>query len=236
MTAHRDPDRLILAFFNEGVEDLPDPVYDEVRARIELTRQRAFIGPWRTSDVNRLLTIGLAAAAVVVIAIVGYQFLGNSNTGGPDATATPEPTVSSPGAAQLAAGRFESHGGQIELDASGEGSNVTGSMIYADLGGADLGGFTVDLQCTRISDGGLILIGGPVIQSSKGYAQDAPVGSNVAIVFQRGSPVKAFIHVEYPNPHEANCLTFLASVPDLGDPGFDASVLEPIVGAVTLRP
>lgn len=41
---------------------------------------------------NRYLKIGLAAAAVVVIAVVGYQFLGDANTGGPGATETPEPT------------------------------------------------------------------------------------------------------------------------------------------------
>ena len=93
MTASRDPDRLIHAFLREGLDELPDPVYDAVRDRIEETRQRAFIGPWRTSGMNRYLKIGLAAAAVVVIAVVGFQFLGNRNNGGPGATETPQPTV-----------------------------------------------------------------------------------------------------------------------------------------------
>ena len=43
---------------------------------------------------NRLLTIGLATAAVVV-AIVGYRLIGNANLGGPAASQTPQPTVSS---------------------------------------------------------------------------------------------------------------------------------------------
>lgn len=94
MTASRDPDRLIHAFLQEGLDELPDPVYDAVRDRIEQTRQRAFIGPWRTSLVTRALKYGLAAAAVVVIAIIGYQFLGKSNTGSPGASESAEPTPS----------------------------------------------------------------------------------------------------------------------------------------------
>lgn len=93
MTASRDPDRLIHAFLDEGLDELPDPIYDAVRDRIETTRQRAVIGSWRTPDMSKFVKIGLAAAAVVVIAVVGYQFLGNPNTGGPSATATPQPTA-----------------------------------------------------------------------------------------------------------------------------------------------
>jgi hypothetical protein len=96
MTAPRDPDRLIHAFLNEGLDELPDPVYDAVRNRIEQTRQRAFIGPWRTSFMTKAMKYGLAAAAVVVIAIIGYQFLGNSNTGGPGPT-SPSPSPSATG-------------------------------------------------------------------------------------------------------------------------------------------
>jgi hypothetical protein len=92
MTAQRDPDRLIRAFMNEGVEELPDPVYDEVRARIELTRQRAFIGPWRTPDAPRLLKIGLPAAVLVVAAVVGLRLVLGPNVGGPTQTPAPQPS------------------------------------------------------------------------------------------------------------------------------------------------
>jgi hypothetical protein len=91
MSAPRDLDRLLRSFLKEGPLELPDPSYDEVRDRMEHTRQRAFIGPWRTPVMNRYLQIGVAAAAVVLVAIIGFQYLG-SNVGGPNSTATPEPT------------------------------------------------------------------------------------------------------------------------------------------------
>ena len=60
MNARRDPDRLIHTFVLEGEEELQDQVYDAVRARIERKRQRAFIGPWRTPIMNRIVGFGLA--------------------------------------------------------------------------------------------------------------------------------------------------------------------------------
>jgi hypothetical protein len=110
MNKSRDPNRLIHAFLSEGEEQLQDQVYDAVRAEIENKRQRAFLGPWRTPTMNRFLSIGLGAAAVVVIGLfLGYQLLGSptSNLGGPgvtpsptaELTATPEPSTPEPSVA-----------------------------------------------------------------------------------------------------------------------------------------
>ena len=135
---------------------------------------------------NKFLPTTLAAVAVLVVACTS------------GAPTTPPPSASP---AALAIGSFISHGGQIELEATGEGSNVTGSMTYTDVGGEDVGRFAVDLACTRTTDSGLIVIGGPVTDSTN-VDEYAPEGSNVAIVLQRGSPVKAFLNLEHPDPHE----------------------------------
>jgi hypothetical protein len=91
MTASRDPDRLIRAFLREGEEELHDQVFDAVRADIEQTRQRAFIGPWRFPLMSNIVKVGLAAAAVVAAVFLGTQLLGSP--GGLGAEPTAEPTV-----------------------------------------------------------------------------------------------------------------------------------------------
>jgi len=102
MTESRDPDRLIRAFLDEGEEQLDDRVYDTVRASIEQKRQRAVFGPWSTPTMNKFLTIGLGAAAVVVAVLIGAQLLGSPGGGtgtqpspSQESTATPEPSTSS---------------------------------------------------------------------------------------------------------------------------------------------
>jgi hypothetical protein len=93
MTASRDPDRLIHAFVLEGEEELHDQVYDAVRAAIDQQPQRAGIGPWRTPIMNRFVTIGLGAAAVILALVVGAQFLGSPGGGtGANPTVTSDPT------------------------------------------------------------------------------------------------------------------------------------------------
>ena len=93
MTTRRDPDRQIHAFLLEGDELLNDQVYDAVRAEIERKRQRTFIGPWRRPLMNKLVTYGLGAAAVVVLIFAGSQFFGSVGGTGSQPTSTPEPTA-----------------------------------------------------------------------------------------------------------------------------------------------
>jgi len=64
MTAPRDPDQLIHAYFDEGPDELPDPVYDAVREGIEQTRQRADGGWWRP---RRWTTRILVVAALITL-------------------------------------------------------------------------------------------------------------------------------------------------------------------------
>lgn len=95
MTTSRDPERLIHAFLLEGEESLHDRVYDAVRAEIEQKPQRAGVGPGRTFVMNKIVGIGLAAAALVAAVLIGAQLLGSpsANVGGPGGD--PTPTTSS---------------------------------------------------------------------------------------------------------------------------------------------
>jgi hypothetical protein len=105
MTASNDFDRQLSDFLRDGPTELPYQSFDAVRDRTERSGQRVVIGPWRLPEMNKILTIGLGAAAVVVLLFVGAQLLREpaGGTGGPggepsapvDPTATVEPTPSS---------------------------------------------------------------------------------------------------------------------------------------------
>jgi hypothetical protein len=99
MTAHDDLDKQLSAFLREGPTDLPDPSFDAVRDRTESTRQRVVLGPWRVPDMNKFLAVGLAAAAVVVLLVVGTNLLGSSGNppgGAPSESAAPSEAPSEP--------------------------------------------------------------------------------------------------------------------------------------------
>jgi hypothetical protein len=122
MTTQRDPDRLIRAFLAEGRRDLPDRTYDAIRSEIERKRQRVVIGPWRLTRMNSYLKYAIAAAAVVIVAVVGINLMapGGGQVGGPaatptasprpsptpDRTAGPRPTDALPPEGPLAAGTY----------------------------------------------------------------------------------------------------------------------------------
>jgi hypothetical protein len=213
----RDVTRAIRSWLHEDRHEDVSRIAGAVLDRVETTRQRRSWWPARRFEfMNTYAKLALAAAAVLVVAVVGYNVLpGRGGVGGPNATPSPSP-------APLAVGSFISHGAQIELDATGEGSNVTGSMTGSEEGNR----FTVDLACTRTTDGGLIVIAGTVSASTFDPFTE---GSRAAIILERGSPVRAgFMFEDAPN---ATCLAFLE-----GD--FDDAIagLEPIVGTIDLRP
>jgi hypothetical protein len=93
MTASRDTERLIRAFLDEGVTELPERVYHAVRSDIDRTHQRVVIGPWRTPDMNTFAKFAMAAAAVLVVALVGYNLLPGDSPRGGTVSASPSPTV-----------------------------------------------------------------------------------------------------------------------------------------------
>jgi hypothetical protein len=106
MTAHHDLDRQLSDFLRDGPTELPYESFDAVRDRTEQSGQRVVIGPWRLPEMNKTVTYGLGAAAVVAVLVLGYQYISSpSNTGNPsappataEATATSEPSPEPPAA------------------------------------------------------------------------------------------------------------------------------------------
>jgi hypothetical protein len=108
-TSNRDVNRAIRSWLredrHEDVSRIAGAVLDQVDT---IPQRRATWWPARrTPTVNKVFGFGLAAAAVVVVLIVGAQFVGSPGPGGLGAgptataepTATPEPTPSPPASA-----------------------------------------------------------------------------------------------------------------------------------------
>jgi hypothetical protein len=227
MSQERDVTRLVRSWIREDQHESADRILGVVLDRLDTTPQRRSWWPaWRSNRMNTYAKLIAAAAAVLVVAFAGYQLLpGNSGIGGePTIAPSPSPTV-------LARGNFVSHGVTAELDATGSGANVAGSMALSE---SDTGNrATVDLECTRTTEGGLIEIGGLVTEST--FGDGFPQGHRVAVIFQPGSPVKAvwWIALVEDAPVES-CEALVADL-DPEDPELLAG-LEPISGTVEFGP
>ena len=76
MTQPRDIERLLDQWFADGSSVAPDRVIDIVADRIERQPQRpAWRLDWRHLSMNPLAKAGVAIAAVVLVAFVGYNLL-----------------------------------------------------------------------------------------------------------------------------------------------------------------
>jgi len=97
VSSHLETTRIVRSWLDEGVTELPDRVLDAVLDQVPATAQRR-VTWWparRLSTMNTTLKVGLAAVVVAVAALIGINYLGTSNVGGPgvdSSTPTPDPT------------------------------------------------------------------------------------------------------------------------------------------------
>lgn len=152
-----------------------------------------------------------------------------------------EGTVSespSPSPALLARGNFVTNVREVvRLEATREGSSVTGRMTVSAQGQNEPYAFIVDLQCAGTTEDGLIMIGGVTTDAT---GQEAPQeGTWAGIVLERGSPVGASTWRRGVESNAASCLAFLDEQ-DMRErsthPGPDGDWTDPIEGTVELGP
>lgn len=167
----------------------------------------------------------MRTTAIVLIAAIAAA----GCTGAPASTPSPSVAATSapPSPALLAFGTFTAHGVAAQLDASGAGASVTGTMSVSDEGGRA----TVTLECSRSSDSGLVIIGGLVTEST--YADYFPDGHRVAVIFKRGTPVQAVWWVAHPSDTPVATCQALVDGVDVVEAAAD---MEPIEGTVQLAP
>ena len=107
---HTEPDatRIVRSWLHEDEHDSADRVLAAVLADLDTTPQRRSWWPaWRVPYMNTYAKLALAAAAVLIVAVVGINLLpgGRGGVGGPAAPPSPSPSPSpSPRPALLSGG------------------------------------------------------------------------------------------------------------------------------------
>ncbi|HSL77437.1 MAG TPA: hypothetical protein VK867_10860 [Candidatus Limnocylindrales bacterium] len=99
MTKERDIERLLDRWFSERQTEVADRVLDDVADRIgRQPQQPAWRVSWRDPHMQTNLKTLLAAAAVIVIAVVGFAVIRPGSTSNVGGAATPSPSATAPAA------------------------------------------------------------------------------------------------------------------------------------------
>jgi hypothetical protein len=125
-TTDRDVNRAIRSWLHEDRHEDASRIAGAVLDHVEATPQRrAGWLAWRPPTMNKFVTIGLGAAAVVVVAVfVGAQLFGSPTGGiGTQTTPSPEPTAT-PEPSPLAAGGLP-EGPHLLLEVTDSGVPIT---------------------------------------------------------------------------------------------------------------
>ena len=237
MNDRSDISRLVRSWLLEDEHDSADHVLQNVLGLVDTTRQRRSWWPARRyADMNTYTKLALAAAAVVVVAVLGYNLIPRLGIVGPGATPAPSPAL-------LARGDIVVRDwGQVELEATRDGSSVTGHMTVGleagDPADPSRGFVRVDLECAQTTERGLIKLGGHITAGAGHLLARNPQGTWAAIVLKPGSEVLAYVwtgQLISASP-AASCLAYLGQEVSWVDPDRDEIVLHPITGTVQFGP
>jgi hypothetical protein len=234
MTTDHDPrTRIVLSWLREDAYENPEHILLRALDEVDATPQRRSWWPARRfNSMNTYAKLIAAAAAVLLVVVVGYQFLPATGGVGGEPTIAPSPSPS-----LLARGNFTAHGITAELDATGSGADVAGTMALSE----STGRATVDLECARTTAEGLIEIGGLVTASTidpdaQDWHEGFPEGRGVIITFEPGSPVSGVWWVSLADQPVASCAELFESLDSGGEILPGSLGLDPIQGTVEFGP
>ena len=229
MTTEHDPrTRIVLSWLREEAYENPEHLLLRALDEVDATPQRRSWPAWRSNRMNTYAKLIVAAAAVLVVAFAGFQLLPRSGGIGGEPTTAPSPSPS-----LLARGSFTAHGIAAELDATGTGADVAGTMSLSESAGRA----TVDPECARTTADGLIQIGGLVTNSTidasaEDWHEGFPEGRGVVVTFEPGSPVKGVWWVSLEDQPVASCAALFESLDSGGEILPGSPGLDPIQGTV----
>ena len=236
MTTGHDPQtRIVLSWLREDAHENAEQMLLRALDEVDATPQRRFWPAWRSNRMNTYAKLIVAAAAVLLVAFAGFQLLPRSGGVGGEPTIAPSPSPS-----LLARGTFTAHGITAELDATGSGEDVAGTMALSESNTDNRA--TVDLECARTTAEGLIEIGGLLTESAwDPNAQDwndgFPTGQRVAVIFEPGSPVKAIWNVTSADQGVTSCEAMFEDLDSSADEILPGSPgMDPIQGTVDFGP
>ena len=183
---------------------------------------------------NPYAKIAVAAAAVLIVAVVGYNLLPGSSTGvggpapSPSAVPTATPTgTPSPTGAFGGIVRYKLNGAPVttEINAVANGASAFGTAVTAFRSGTH----TVRLACAA-QDGDFWVLGGTTERST---VEGEPVGTWSAVIVREGSPQQIAIWLSADAPAGSDCDGFLASH-DFAD--LDPGELQPVESGALVPP
>ena len=225
MNSERDANRIVRSWLEAGSTGIPDRVLDAVLSELPSTPQRRpRWSPWRFIQMKPVISLAAGAAIIVLAVVLGGRFLpSDSGIGVPTETSSPLPSPS----ATAVGGQFSFAGTSVDMNASSDGSTLSGTVA----GSYDGKTLSIDLQCLRQFDGQTWMLAGVLTKSAVPNQAD---GSWAAVIVRDGSPQQAGIYVQAQATAE-DCEEFVREIPDSAVEGFE--MIAPMdEGRITLPP
>lgn len=228
MNVERDSrTRIVLSWLREDTHENAERMLLRALDEVDATPQRRSWWPaWRSNRMNTYAKLIAAAAAVLVVAVLGYQLLPRSGGIGGQPTTAPTP---SPTAAPGGTVHYELDGAPAttDVDVVADGTTVSGTAVTTLT---TRGTHTVRLECVD-RDGDTWALAGTVEQTTV-PGEDA--GAWSAVIVRNGTPQQIAIWLSDPKAEGSDCDGWLASSIDLADLGPD--VLLPVESGALVPP